>query len=48
MDEKMHKDLFNFFDYEVQTHAVISLFAIILGYGVGLALTRKTIYYQHL
>lgn len=44
----MHRNLFNFFGYEVQTHAVISLLAIILGYGVGLALTRKTIYYQHL
>lgn len=44
----MHKDLFPIFGYMVQTHAVISLLAIILGYGVGLALTRKTIYYQHL
>jgi phosphatidylglycerol---prolipoprotein diacylglyceryl transferase len=44
----MHKDLFNLFGYVVQTHGVISVIAIILGYGVGLALTRKTIYYMHL
>lgn len=44
----MHKDLFNLFGYEVQTHAVISILAIVLGFGVGLALTRKTIYYKHL
>lgn len=44
----MHKDLFNFFGYVVQTHAVISLLAIILGYGVALAMIRKTIYFRHL
>lgn len=44
----MHKDLFNFFGYVVQTHGVISVLAIILGYGVGLALTKNTIYYKHL
>lgn len=44
----MHKDLFNLFGYEVQTHAVISILAIILGYGVALAMIRKTIYYEHL
>lgn len=44
----MHKDLFNLFGYIVQTHAVLSLLAIILGYGVGLALTKNTIYYKHL
>lgn len=44
----MHKDLFNILGYVVQTHAVVSLLAIILGYGVGLALTKGTIYYKHL
>ncbi|WEG12134.1 prolipoprotein diacylglyceryl transferase [Pullulanibacillus sp. KACC 23026] len=44
----MHKDLFNLFGYVVQTHAVISLLAIILGYGVALALTKNTIFYNHL
>jgi phosphatidylglycerol---prolipoprotein diacylglyceryl transferase len=44
----MHKDLFDLFGYVVQTHAVISLLAIILGYGVALAMTRKTVYYKHL
>jgi phosphatidylglycerol---prolipoprotein diacylglyceryl transferase len=44
----MHKDLFSLFGYVVQTHAVVSLLAIILGYGVGLAMTRGTIYYKYL
>lgn len=44
----MHKDLFNLFGYIVQTHAFISLLAILLGYGVGLALTKGTIYYKYL
>ncbi|MDP4083671.1 MAG: prolipoprotein diacylglyceryl transferase [Bacillota bacterium] len=44
----MHKDLFNLFGYVVQTHGVVSVIAILLGYGVGLALTKKTIYYNHL
>lgn len=44
----MHKNLVDLFGYEVQTHAVVSLLAIILGYGVALAMTRKTIYYKHL
>lgn len=45
---KMYKDLFNLFGYEVQTHGVISVLAILLGFGVGLALTKKTIYFKHL
>jgi phosphatidylglycerol:prolipoprotein diacylglycerol transferase len=44
----LHKDLFSIFGYVVQTHAVISILAILLGYGVGLAMTKKTIYYKHL
>ncbi|WEG12571.1 prolipoprotein diacylglyceryl transferase [Pullulanibacillus sp. KACC 23026] len=44
----MHKDLFNLFGYVVQTHAVISLLAIFLGYGVGLAMMKGTVYYKHL
>lgn len=44
----MHKDLFNLFGYVVQTHAVVSLLAIILGYGVALAMMKGTIYYKHL
>lgn len=44
----MHKDLFNLFGYVVQTHAVVSLLAIILGYGVALAMMKGTIYYKHM
>ncbi|MBM7646281.1 phosphatidylglycerol:prolipoprotein diacylglycerol transferase [Scopulibacillus daqui] len=44
----MYKDLFTVFGYTVQTHAVISIIAIIIGYGVALGLTRKTIYYKHI
>ncbi len=44
----MHKDLVNLFGYEVQTHAVVSLIAIFLGYGVALAMMKGTVYYKHL
>lgn len=44
----MHKDLFTVFGYTVQTHSVISVMAILLAYGVGMALTYKTVYYKHL
>jgi len=43
----MHKDLFTIFGYTIQTHAVISVIAILLGFGVALTLTRKTIYHEH-
>ncbi|MFC7392206.1 prolipoprotein diacylglyceryl transferase [Scopulibacillus cellulosilyticus] len=46
--KNMHKDLFTVFGYTVQTHAVISIIAIIIGYGVALGLTYKTIYYKHI
>ncbi|GGE37365.1 prolipoprotein diacylglyceryl transferase [Pullulanibacillus camelliae] len=44
----MHKDLFTIFGYTVQTHAVVSVIAILLGLGVALTLTRKTVYYKHM
>ncbi|GGH75443.1 phosphatidylglycerol:prolipoprotein diacylglycerol transferase [Pullulanibacillus pueri] len=44
----MYKDLFTIFGYTVQTHAVISVVAILLGLGVALTLTKKTIYHEHL
>mgnify|MGYP001321513147 CR=1 FL=1 len=43
----MYKDLFTIFGYTVQTHAVISVIAILLGLGTALTLTRKTIYHEH-
>jgi phosphatidylglycerol:prolipoprotein diacylglycerol transferase len=43
----MYKDLFTVFGYTIQTHAVISIIAIILGFGVALTLTRHTIYHEH-
>lgn len=43
----MYKDLFTVFGYTIQTHAVISVIAILLGFGVALTLTKKTIYYEH-
>lgn len=44
----MHKDLITVFGYTVQTHAVISVIAILLGFGVALTLTRKTAYRDHI
>ncbi|MGV3487581.1 MAG: prolipoprotein diacylglyceryl transferase, partial [Tuberibacillus sp.] len=41
------KDLFTVFGYTVQTHAVVSVIAILLGFGVALTLTKKTIYQEH-
>lgn len=44
----MFKNLFTVFGYTIQTHAVISLIAIILGYGVALGMARGTQYYKHI
>lgn len=43
----MYKDLFTVFGYTVQTHAVVSVIAILLGFGVALMLTKKTMYQEH-
>lgn len=43
----MYKDMFTIFGYTLQSHSVVSVIAILLGYGVALGLTRKTIYYNH-
>jgi len=37
----MHKDLVTIFGYTVQTHAVISVIAILIGFGVALTMTKK-------
>ncbi len=44
----MYKDMFTVFGYTVQTHSIVSVLAILLGYGVVLGMTRKTIYYEHI
>ncbi|MCM3631856.1 prolipoprotein diacylglyceryl transferase [Paenibacillus camelliae] len=44
----MYKDLFHIFGYTVQSHAVMSVIAIFLGFGVALTLMRKTTYYEHI
>lgn len=44
----MYKNLFTIFGYTVQTHAVISLIAIILAMGVAYSLTRGTNYQGHI
>lgn len=44
----MYKNLFDVFGYVVQTHSLISILAIILGYGVALGMARGTIYYKHI
>lgn len=44
----MFKNLFTIFGYTVQTHSLISVFAIILGYGVALGMARGTQYYKHI
>lgn len=44
----MYKNLFTIFGYTVQTHAVISLIAIILAMGVAYGLTRNTHYQGHI
>ncbi|WP_077615302.1 prolipoprotein diacylglyceryl transferase [Caenibacillus caldisaponilyticus] len=44
----MHKDLVTIFGYTVQTHAVISVIAILIGFGVALTMTKNTIYHEHL
>ncbi|HET7657492.1 MAG TPA: prolipoprotein diacylglyceryl transferase [Bacillales bacterium] len=44
----MYKDLFTVFGYTVQSHSLISIVAIILGYGVALGMARGTIYFKHI
>lgn len=44
----MFKNLFTVFGYTVQTHSLISILAIILGYGVALGMARGTQYYKHI
>lgn len=43
----MHQVLFNLFGFTIRTYSVVIILTIILGYGLALALTRKTIYYNH-
>ncbi|MDC3412939.1 prolipoprotein diacylglyceryl transferase [Terrihalobacillus insolitus] len=40
----MYKDLFTIFGYTIQTHAVISVIAIIVGYGVAITMMKGTKY----
>lgn len=44
----MYKDLFTIFGYTLQTHSVVSIIAIVLGYGVALGMARGTKYYKHI
>ncbi|HET7578821.1 MAG TPA: prolipoprotein diacylglyceryl transferase [Bacillales bacterium] len=44
----MYKDLFTVFGYTLQSHSVMSIVAIILGYGVALGMARGTAYYKHI
>lgn len=44
----MHKNLITILGYTVQNHSLISILAIILGYGVALGMARNTPYYKHI
>lgn len=44
----MHKNLITIVGYTVQTHAIVSLVAVILAAGLAYGMTKHTQYYKHM